>query len=111
MIIMIFLVFSAGMLLYGVENILKVIVNIILLLGGLYFLGLIPDFRGIELINLKFNDQPLRFAFIAGLVVGTGLGSCALAFMSPVLSISISKFNQFPIFSISLGLAFILGHC
>jgi len=46
-----------------------------------------------------------------GLVFGLALGQCALAFMAPILSIAISSIASQFVFSISLILAFIIGHC
>lgn len=108
---MVALVLSIGIMFSGIENFLKIMVSVLLFAGGLYFLGVLPDFRGKDLISYKFNDRPYRSALIAGLIIGMGLGSCALAFMAPVLSLSVSKFTEIPLFSIGIVIAYILGHC
>ncbi|MCF7919577.1 MAG: cytochrome C biogenesis protein [Candidatus Cloacimonetes bacterium] len=111
MLIMAVISFTIGILLGPVELLLNIFVSLLLLLAGLYFLDLLPITGGIELIDKRLHKSPYWNGFYLGILLGIGLGACALAFMAPILSISISNISVRPVFSITLMLAFIIGHC
>ncbi len=50
-------------------------------------------------------------ALLMGFVLGIALGPCSFAFMAPILGIVFSSFQTQMIYSISLLLAYIIGHC
>lgn len=101
----------AGLLLGSFDTILRIIISILLLLVGLYFLGIVPMPDLASGKDRKVKNRPYLSSLILGLVFGLALGPCALAFMAPILSIAISSIASQLIFSISLILAFIIGHC
>ena len=111
MIAMAALSFTIGILLGPAELLLNIFVSLLLLLAGLYFLDLLPLTSGLELMNKRMGSHPYWNAFYLGLLLGIGLGACALAFMAPILSISMSNIATRPAFSIIIALAYIIGHC
>lgn len=50
-------------------------------------------------------------ALLMGFVLGIALGPCSFAFMAPILGIVFSSFQTQMIYSLSLLLAYIIGHC
>jgi len=111
LVVMVILSFLVGILLGPVQIIFQIFVSLMLILAGLYFLELLPFNIGMEMINRRITRHRYWNGFYLGILLGIGLGVCALAFMAPVLSISISSFESMPLFSIGLVLAFIIGHC
>ncbi|MCF7911874.1 MAG: cytochrome c biogenesis protein CcdA [Candidatus Cloacimonetes bacterium] len=103
--------FLVGILLGPVQLIFQIFVSLLLFLAGLYFLELLPFNIGMEMIDRGITKHRYWNGFYLGILLGVGLGVCALAFMAPVLSISISSFESMPLFSIGLVMAFIIGHC
>ena len=101
----------AGLLLGNFDTVLRIIISILLLLVGLYFLGIVPMPDLASGKDHKVKNRPYLSGLILGLVFGLALGPCALAFMAPILGIAISSLATQSVFSISLILAFIIGHC
>ena len=101
----------AGLLLGSFDTILRIIVSLLFLLVGLYFLGIvpIPDFASGK--DRRVKNRPYLSGFILGLVFGLALGPCALAFMAPILGIVMSSISSQLWFCLGLIFAFILGHC
>lgn len=102
---------AAGLLLSSADQVLSILISIILFAGGLYFLGVLPESKGMQLLDLQINDHPYRNALILGLAIGLGLGACAMAFMAPVISLSLAGIKDAPVFAVGLLSAFIIGHC
>ncbi len=50
-------------------------------------------------------------ALLMGFILGIALGPCSFAFMAPILGIVFSSFQTQMIYSLSLLLAYIVGHC
>ena len=101
----------AGLLLGSFNTILQIIVSILLLLVGLYFLGVVPmpDFASSK--DRRIKNRPYLSGLILGLVFGLALGPCALAFMAPILGIVMSSIATQLWFCLGLIIAFIVGHC
>jgi cytochrome c-type biogenesis protein len=101
----------AGLLLGSFDTILRIIVSLLLLLVGLYFLGIVPmpDFASGK--DRRIKNRPYLSGLILGLVFGLALGPCALAFMAPILGIVMSSISSQLWFCIGLIAAFIIGHC
>ncbi|MCK5050933.1 MAG: cytochrome C biogenesis protein [Candidatus Cloacimonetes bacterium] len=101
----------AGLLLGSFDTVLRIIVSILLLLVGLYFLGIVsmPDLASGK--DRRVKNRPYLSGLILGLVFGLALGPCALAFMAPILGIAMSAITTQLWYSVGLILAFILGHC
>ncbi|MDA3814373.1 MAG: cytochrome C biogenesis protein [Candidatus Cloacimonetes bacterium] len=101
----------AGLLLGSFEMILQIIVGLLLLLVGLYFLGVVPMPDLASGKDRKVKNRPYLSGLILGLVFGLALGPCALAFMAPILGIVMSSIATQFWFCFGLIIAFILGHC
>ncbi len=101
----------AGLLLGSFDTILRIIISLLLLLVGLYFLGIIamPDLASGK--DRRVKNRPYVSGLILGLVFGLALGPCALAFMAPILGIAMSSISTQLWYGVGLILAFILGHC
>jgi len=101
----------AGLLLGSFDTVLRITVSILLLLVGLYFLGIVPmpDLASVK--DRRVKNRPYVSGLILGLVFGLALGPCALAFMAPILGIVMSSISTKLLYCIGLILAFILGHC
>ncbi len=103
-----FITSGLGVLLGGYEKFLTFFTAIIFILTGLHLTGL---------IHIKFfsffsgakgtESQNLRGAVILGIVSGLAVGPCSIAYVSPVLSLAISK--VFPE-SVALILSYALGY-
>lgn len=50
-------------------------------------------------------------ALIMGFILGIALGPCSFAFMAPILGIVFSSFQTQMFYSLTLLLAYIIGHC
>jgi cytochrome c-type biogenesis protein len=50
-------------------------------------------------------------AFAFGLAFGTALGPCTLAFLAPVMGLTLQIAGTRPIFAMLLVLAYAVGHC
>ena len=101
----------AGILLGSFDTVLRIIISFLLLMVGLYFLGIVhmPDLASGK--DRRVKDKPYLSGLILGLIFGLALGPCALAFMAPILGIVISSIATQLWFCIGLILAFIIGHC
>ena len=92
LILVAFIMSGIGMLFGGHENILTLIVAIIFILMGLQLIGLT------KIKFLSFNSrikgtesQTLKGAVILGILSGLAVGPCSIAYVSPVLSLAMSK--------------------
>ena len=101
----------AGLLLGDFDRILRIIVSLLLLLVGLYFMGIIPMPDLASGKDRRVKNRPYLSGLILGLVFGLALGPCALAFMAPILTIAMSSITTQLWFCLGLITAFILGHC
>jgi len=101
----------AGIILGSADLIMRLIVAVLLILVGLYFLDLLPlpDFGAAS--DKRVKNRPYLSGFLLGLVFGIALGPCALAFMAPILGIVLSSISTQFWFCIGLVGMFILGHC
>ena len=77
---------------------------------GLYLLDVIH----LPFLNnspqISFSKKGLLAAFLLGLIFGIALGPCTFAYMAPMLGVAFSVASTNIIFSISLILAYALGH-
>ena len=101
----------AGLLLGSFDTVLRIIVSVLLLLVGLYFLGIVPMPDLASGRDRRVKNRPYVSGLILGLVFGLALGPCALAFMAPILGIVMSSISTQLLYCVGLILAFILGHC
>jgi len=85
-------------------------VAVIFVLVGLHLLEIITlPFIG-KSDQVAYRKKGLFAAFILGLVFGVALGPCTFAYMAPMLGVSFSVASTNVIFSISLIVAYALGH-
>lgn len=103
--------YLTGNLMGDVGLIGNIIVSLIFIIVGLYFLGIISlDFIGVSQKHIT-GKAGKRGAFILGLIFGIGLGPCTFAFMAPVMGIVMSNAYSSTFISIMLILAYAIGHC
>ncbi|MBN1970176.1 MAG: cytochrome C biogenesis protein [Candidatus Delongbacteria bacterium] len=87
----------------------QIVVGLILILTGLYFMNLIPlNWNNLPIDKLKLNSNFSIFIF--GLLLGIGLGPCTFAFMAPVLGIIFEYADRLPLV-IGIIASFSIGHC
>jgi cytochrome c-type biogenesis protein len=89
----------------------KYLMAIIFVAMGLYLFDLfqMPSFA---ISTDKYSGKGIMIgAFLLGLIFGVALGPCSFAYMAPLLAIVFSSGSTNLIFSISLVLAYALGHC
>ena len=104
-----FIISSIGMLFDGHENILTIIVSVIFILMGLHLTGLVHiKFFAFDSRIKGTESQTLKGAIILGILSGLTVGPCSIAYVSPVLSIAMSK--SF-IEGIILILCYAFGYC
>ncbi len=77
---------------------------------GLHLLGVIPlPFSGPKQVGMK--QKGLLAALLLGLIFGIALGPCTFAYMAPVLAVTLRTASTQLFYSISLLLAYGIGHC
>ena len=77
---------------------------------GLHLLGFIPmPWSGPGQVVMK--RRGLIAAFLLGLIFGIALGPCTFAFMAPVLGVAFKAARATGAYSVSLLLAYGIGHC
>jgi cytochrome c-type biogenesis protein len=86
-------------------------VAVIFFIVGLHLLGIIPLPFLEKGASPNFKKKGLFAALILGLVFGVALGPCTFAFMAPMLGVVFSVGASQLLFSISLILAYAVGHC
>lgn len=111
-------IFMVGIITYFTGNLIgdvgligNIIVSIIFIIVGLYFLDIISlNFLGIPQKHMS-GKSGKRGALILGLIFGIGLGPCTFAFMAPVMGLVLSNAYNNTFISIMLILAYAIGHC
>lgn len=81
----------------------------VLLLVGLHLMGIVPMPLAAPSLSVKWRG-PLA-AFFLGLVYGIALGPCTLAYMAPVLVVTVKVAATAPVFAALLLLVYGVGHC
>jgi cytochrome c-type biogenesis protein len=100
----------AGRMLGDVGQYGNYFVAVIFFVVGLHLLGVIPmPWSGPGQVGMK--RKGLLAAFILGLLFGVALGPCTFAYMAPMLGVTFKLAKTAPLFSVSLLLAYGLGHC
>ena len=98
-----------GLLLSGYEKFLTLFVAVVFILMGLHLTGI---------IRIKFFDlgsgakgtesQNLRGAVVLGIVSGLAVGPCSIAYVSPVISLAMSRASFMLIIFYALGYSCVL---
>lgn len=87
-------------------------VAVIVIVVGLYLLGIVPlpflD-RGINQPGVK--KKGLMAAFMLGLIFGLALGPCTFAYMAPMLGVAFTVASTDLSYALLLIGAYALGHC
>ena len=98
-------------LLGGHEVWLTVFVGAVFIVMGAHMTGLIRlkwfSFQG---SRARKERQGLKGALVLGIVSGLALGPCSIAYVSPVLSLSVAKATHDPLFAVLLIAAYALGY-
>lgn len=90
----------------------NIAVAVILVMIGLYLLGLIPlPFLDAGAGQPGFKKRGAFAAFLLGLIFGVALGPCTFAYMAPMLGIVFGVAAKEPVFAVGLILAYAVGHC
>jgi len=87
-------------------------VAVIVIVVGLYLLGIVPlPFleRGINQPGVK--KKGLMAAFMLGLIFGLALGPCTFAYMAPMLGVAFTVASTNLSYALLLIGAYALGHC
>ncbi|MDY6788035.1 MAG: cytochrome c biogenesis protein CcdA [candidate division WOR-3 bacterium] len=111
-------IFIVGIITYLTGNLIgdvgmigNIIVSMIFIIVGLYFLDIVTlDFIGISQKHME-GKAGKRGAFILGLIFGIGLGPCTFAFMAPVMGLVLSNAYSSVLISLMLIIAYAIGHC
>lgn len=100
-----------GRILGDLGRITKYLTSGLLILVGLYLLGLFP----IAISGLSFaqriRGRGLGAALLLGLVFGVALGPCSFAFMAPVIGIAFQAAPNGAALPAGLFAAYAAGHC
>jgi len=99
-----------GRMLGDIGNYGNYFVAVILIVIGLYLLGIIKFSFG-SASQPSFNKKGLFASFILGLIFGVSLGPCTFAYMMPMLGVVFAVASTNLIFAVSLVLFFAVGHC
>ncbi len=90
----------------------NLLVAVVFVIVGLYLLDIIKlDFLSAGITQPKFEKRGYIAAFILGLVFGISLGPCTFAYMAPMLAVAFSSAANNIFYSLSLILAYAIGHC
>jgi cytochrome c-type biogenesis protein len=84
-------------------------VAVVLLLVGLYLLGILPMPWERVLALPRFQGRAA--ALLLGLVFGVAVGPCTFAYLAPVLGVVFSVARSQPVYAMSLLMAYGIGHC
>jgi len=99
-----------GRMLGDIGNYVNYFVAVVLIIIGLYLLGIIKFSFG-NPNQPSYNKKGLFASFILGLIFGVSLGPCTFAYMMPMLGVVFAVASTDLIFAVSLVLFFALGHC
>lgn len=102
----------AGRMMGDIGQYGNIIVAILMVVIGLYLLGIIPiSFleNGINQPDMK--RKGLLAAFLLGLFFGLALGPCTFAYMAPMLGVAFTVAASNIMYAVALVAAYAMGHC
>ncbi len=106
-----FITSSIGMLLGGCERFLTLITAGVFIIMGLHMLGVIRvKFFALGSGGKGTESQNLKGAVVLGIVSGLAVGSCTIAYVSPVLSLAMSQASRGLASPVLLVLCYALGY-
>jgi cytochrome c-type biogenesis protein len=101
---------AMGRLLGDIGIISNYFIGGVFILIGLYFLDILHwEWQGPDFGSREHNG--ILGALLLGLIFGIGLGPCTFAFLAPVLGVVFRIADESILRSVSLILAFGIGHC
>ena len=100
----------AGRMLGALGGVTNYLVAALLFVVGLELVDAWP-FQWSGLPRPETTRRGLAGAFLFGLAFGTALGPCTLAFLGPVMGITVQTAGTRPVFAMLLMLAYAVGHC
>ena len=100
----------AGRMLGALGGVTNYLVAALLFVVGLELIGAWP-FHWSGLPRPETTKRGVMGAFLFGLAFGTDLGPCTLAFLGPVMGLTIQTASSRPVFAMLLVLAYAAGHC
>lgn len=102
----------AGRMMGDIGSIGNIIVAILMVVIGLYLLGLIPiPFLDSGINQPGMKKKGLIAAFLLGLFFGLALGPCTFAYMAPMLGVAFTVASSNILYAVALVGAYAVGHC
>jgi len=101
---------AAGQMLASLGGVTSYLVAGLLFIVGLDLVGALP-LHWAGLPRPETTKRGVMGAFLFGLAFGTALGPCTLAFLGPVMGLTIQTAGARPVFAMLLILAYAAGHC
>jgi len=90
----------------------NIIVAILMVIIGLYLLGIVPlPFLDSGINQPGMKRKGLLAAFLLGLFFGLALGPCTFAYMAPMLGVAFTVASTNMMYAIVLVSAYAVGHC
>lgn len=90
----------------------NIIVAILMVIIGLYLLGIVPlPFLDSGINQPGMKRKGLLAAFLLGLFFGLALGPCTFAYMAPMLGVAFTVASTNMMYAIVLVGAYAVGHC
>lgn len=108
-----FVTSGLGLMLGGYERFLTVIVSVVFIVMGLHLAGIIHvKFFALGSGGSGTEGQNLKGAVMLGIVSGLAVGPCTIAYVSPVLSLAMSRASSEGFaYSAGLVVSYALGYC
>lgn len=100
-----------GRILGDLGGITRYLTFCLLVLVGLYLLGLLPISLGGLSFAQSIRGRGLSAALLLGLVFGAALGPCSFAFLAPVIGIAFQAAPEGAALPAGLFAAYAVGHC
>ena len=106
-----FITSSIGLLLGGYERFLTLVTSAVFVIMGLHMLGVIRvKFLALGAGGKGTESQTMKGAVVLGIVSGLAVGPCSIAYVSPLLSLAMSKAAGGMFAPVMLVVCYALGH-
>jgi cytochrome c-type biogenesis protein len=102
----------AGRMMGDIGQYGNIIVAVLMIVIGLYLLGIIPlPFLDNGINQPGMKKKGLFAAFLLGLFFGLALGPCTFAYMAPMLGVAFTVASSNLVYAVVLVSAYAVGHC
>ena len=102
----------AGRMMGDIGQYGNIIVAVLMVVIGLYLLGIIPlPFLDSGINQPGMKKKGLLAAFLLGLFFGLALGPCTFAYMAPMLGVAFTVAASNIMYAVALVAAYAVGHC